>query len=308
MLSMGSEIGHSQRGDNNAYAQDNAISWLDWGKADLALAAFTRKLIATRQTHAALSTDAFLTGRPFDASALPDVEWRGAEGPLASPQEWEEPEAPLLVVVFAAATEGGTDRVAIVLNRGHGEADVQLPAARAGMGWRVLFDASAVDAPEWDAPSDDRVNAPPRATLIVAEVAAPHRQPPVRKADARLIDTLARAAGIAGDWWDVSGAHTIVARNTKIALLGALRLPAASYDDARESLRRIVDQREARAIPYSIVARKGGPVAVPLRADAAAPRARRRTGHRNRRRANDHPARGRGAGAAARSVGRARNR
>ena len=86
MLSMGSEIGHSQSGNNNAYAQDNAISWLDWGKADLSLYAFTQKLIATRKAHAALSNDAFLTGGPFDASALRDVEWREAEGELTSPE------------------------------------------------------------------------------------------------------------------------------------------------------------------------------------------------------------------------------
>ena len=41
MLSMGSELGHSQGGNNNAYAQDNAISWIDWSKADLSLFAFT---------------------------------------------------------------------------------------------------------------------------------------------------------------------------------------------------------------------------------------------------------------------------
>jgi glycogen debranching enzyme GlgX/4-alpha-glucanotransferase len=271
MLAMGSEIGHSQRGNNNAYAQDNAISWLDWSKADLSLYAFVRKLIAARQAHAALSADAFLTGRPFDASALPDVEWRGGEGELTSPQQWEEAEAPLLVAVFASPMEAGTDRVAIVLNRGRGEAVVQLPAARARMGWRVLIDASDGEAPERDIPSDDRVTAPARATLIIAEVAAPHRQPPIRMADAQLIDTLARTAGIAADWWDVAGNHTIVSRNTKIALLAALRLPASSHDEALESLRRIVEQREARAVPPSIVAREGAPLAVPLRSDAAAP-------------------------------------
>jgi glycogen operon protein len=272
MLSMGSEIGHSQRGNNNAYAQDNAISWIDWSKADLSLLAFTQKLIAVRQTQAALSHDAFLTGGPFDASGLRDVEWRGAEGELQSPEQWQEAQAPLLVVVFAAPSEGVTDRVAVVLNRGFAETIVQLPEARPRMSWRVLIDTSdAADLAEWDVSHDDRLISPPRSTLIVAEIAAPNRAPPVRKADPELISTLARSAGIAEDWWDVGGSHTIVSRETKIALLAALRLPAASQAEARESLHRIVEEREARIVPYSLVGRLDAPLGAPLRSDAAAP-------------------------------------
>jgi glycogen operon protein len=272
MLSMGSEIGHSQRGNNNAYAQDNAISWLDWAKADLSLYSFTQKLIEIRRTRAAFSSDSFLTGGPFDASGLRDVEWREAEGELTSPEQWRDGEARLLVVVLASPMEGGTDRVAVLFNRGYVETIVQLPQARAHMSWRVLIDASDLeDQAEWDVSHDDRLIAPPRATLIVAEVAAPHRQPPIRKADAQLIDTLARTAGIAADWWDVGGSHTIVARETKIALLGALRLPASSHAQALESLHRIVEEREARLVPHALVGRIDDPLAAPLRSDAAAP-------------------------------------
>jgi glycogen debranching enzyme GlgX/4-alpha-glucanotransferase len=272
MLSMGSEIGHSQKGNNNAYAQDNAISWLDWGKADLSLYAFTQKLIATRKAHPALSNDAFLTGGPFDASALRDVEWREAEGELTSPGQWQDGEARIFVVVFASPMEEGTDRVAIVFNRGAAETIVQLPEARERMAWRVLIDTSdSEDQDGWDVSHDDRLIAPPRSTLIATEIAAPHRVPPVRKADKQLIDTLTRCAGIAPDWWDVAGSHTIVAEDTKIALLGALRLPASSHAQALESLHRIVDEREARLIPPSLVGRLDAPLFMPLRSDASAP-------------------------------------
>jgi glycogen debranching enzyme GlgX/4-alpha-glucanotransferase len=272
MLSMGSEIGHSQSGNNNAYAQDNAISWLDWSQADLSLYAFTQKLIATRQAHAALSNDAFLTGGPFDASALRDVEWREAEGELTSPGQWQDGEARILVVVLAAPAQEGTDRVAIVFNRSASETIVQLPLARERMSWRVVIDTSDIeDLAEWDVSHDDRLIAPPHSTLIVAEVAAPNRLPPVRKADAQLIDTLARTAGIAPEWWDVAGNHTMVARDTKITLLSALRLPADSHAQAMESLHRIVDEREARLLPASIVGRFDAPLLAPLRSEATAP-------------------------------------
>ncbi len=49
MLAMGAETGHSQHGNNNAYAQDNAISWLDWRAADSSLAAFVGRLSAVRR-------------------------------------------------------------------------------------------------------------------------------------------------------------------------------------------------------------------------------------------------------------------
>ena len=272
MLSMGSEIGHSQQGNNNAYAQDNPISWIDWSKADQSLCAFTQKLIAVRQSHPALSADAFLTGGPFDASGLRDVEWRLAEGELTTPEQWQDAQAPMLVVVFASPAGDGADRVAVIFNRGYEEAIVQLPEARARMSWRVEIDTSDLDdLSEWDVSHDDRLISPARSTLIAAEVAAPDRPPPVRKADPQLIDTLARAAGIAEDWWDVGGSHTIVARETKIALLAALRLPAASHAQALESLHRAVDEREARPVPHAIVGRLDAPLAVPLRSDAAMP-------------------------------------
>ncbi len=62
MLAMGSELGHSQRGNNNAYAQDNAISWIDWSRADAALIAFVRRLSKIRREHPALSSSGLAVG------------------------------------------------------------------------------------------------------------------------------------------------------------------------------------------------------------------------------------------------------
>ena len=64
MLSMGMELGFSQGGNNNAYAQDNATSAIDWRAADASLIAFTARLIKARRGNPALSRDAFLTGAP----------------------------------------------------------------------------------------------------------------------------------------------------------------------------------------------------------------------------------------------------
>ncbi len=132
MLAMGSELGHSQGGNNNAYAQNNAVSWIDWRKADPALIDYTRRLIAIRREHPALSRDAFLTGQPFDTIGLPDVEWRDAGGPMTSAAQWEEPEGRVLGVVFSAPAAGGVDRVAVILNRGRDAVEIVLPPPRDG--------------------------------------------------------------------------------------------------------------------------------------------------------------------------------
>jgi isoamylase len=79
MLSMGAELGQSQGGNNNAYAQDNATSWIDWAAADPDLAKFVGGLTAARAEHLALRQDRFLTGEAQE-SPFPDVAWFDADG------------------------------------------------------------------------------------------------------------------------------------------------------------------------------------------------------------------------------------
>ena len=130
MLGMGSELGFSQGGNNNAYAQDNATSAIDWRAADASLIAFTTRLIAVRRANAALSRDAFLTGSPFDASQLPDVEWRDANGPMTQ-SGWNDPKGDVFVAVFSTPQSDGVDRVAVAMNRSNADAEVHLPSPRA---------------------------------------------------------------------------------------------------------------------------------------------------------------------------------
>jgi glycogen operon protein len=87
MLLAGDELGHSQRGNNNAYCQDNDISWLNWEQADHALLATTRELIALRQRYPALRhgswhDEATIAWRRTDGGAVDDEAWRSC-GALA---------------------------------------------------------------------------------------------------------------------------------------------------------------------------------------------------------------------------------
>ena len=264
MLAMGSELGFSQGGNNNAYAQDNATSAIDWSSADASLIAFTARLIAARRANSALSRDAFLTGSPFDASGLPDVEWRDADGAMTQ-SGWSDPEGAVFVAVFAAPQRDGVDRVAVAMNRSSDNAEVRLPPPRAGMAWRILIDTHDPDLPERWLALADRVRLRARSSLIVAEAPIAsgglHSGPPA----VETIDKLASEAGIAAEWFDVSGKRTIVSAETKIALLEAVSLDVASEAQARESLTRLVDDTERRRLPFSLVLRLDQPLVAPLR-------------------------------------------
>ncbi len=83
MLTAGDEFGRTQGGNNNAYAQDNATSWLDWEARDVALEAFVAGLAALRAAHPALADPAYLLTadwRALDGAAMTADRWTGADG------------------------------------------------------------------------------------------------------------------------------------------------------------------------------------------------------------------------------------
>ena len=83
MLLGGDELGRTQRGNNNAYCQDNEIAWFDWASADRELLAFTRALIATRRRHHALRRRRFASGAFLD-----DIRWFTPAGSAMTDPDW----------------------------------------------------------------------------------------------------------------------------------------------------------------------------------------------------------------------------
>ena len=83
MLLAGDEMGQSQRGNNNAYCQDNEITWLDWAQADSDLSEHVRQLLAKRMRIAALTQDRWWVGES-------DVRWRDAQGQVLSHEAWHD--------------------------------------------------------------------------------------------------------------------------------------------------------------------------------------------------------------------------
>jgi len=83
MLLGGDELGRTQRGNNNAYCQDNEIAWFDWASADSELLAFTRELISTRRRHHALRRRRFASGALRD-----DIQWFTPAGSAMTDSDW----------------------------------------------------------------------------------------------------------------------------------------------------------------------------------------------------------------------------
>ena len=261
MLAMGAELGHSQGGANNAYAQDNGASWLDWSQADASLTRFTASLADIRRQHPALRADRFLTGDAEDGALYPDVDWRRADGNALAPGEWDDPGGQTLVMVLTQPDQTEPDRVVLVLHRGADPIEVVLPEPRDGFAWSLLAD-SAHEARDGQI-DDAQLAVSARSMVVAAETPAPGRRP--RGVDADLLGALASAAGVSSDWWSVDGERHAVSPDTRRALLAAMRLPADTSQQARQSLRHLAEQGDLRSLPHVVVRRVGEAVILPVR-------------------------------------------
>jgi glycogen debranching enzyme GlgX len=145
MLTMGDELGRGQQGNNNAYAQDNALAWLDWAAADRDLTDFTSEIIALRASHPALRDSRPLTGQPLSTGGEPDVAWYGPDGEPLDEAGWNASDARTLVAVFAVPMrEGEVDRVCLMLHGGTTETELHLPPNAGGNPWDLAISSSPV--------------------------------------------------------------------------------------------------------------------------------------------------------------------
>src|SRR5207237_664468 len=83
MLLAGDEFGRTQKGNNNAYCQDNEMAWLDWESADRDLLEYTRRLIDMRRRHRVFRRRRWFQGRPIHGSDVTDVGWFRPEDSFA---------------------------------------------------------------------------------------------------------------------------------------------------------------------------------------------------------------------------------
>jgi glycogen operon protein len=124
MLTAGDEFGRSQGGNNNAYSQDNEITWLDWNTRDMELEAWVCELSALRRSFQPLMDLGFLNG-DVRAGGSPDVRWLRPDGGDMGVADWEQPEGRCLCMVLGHLAE--RDQLAVMINGSNEAVAFSLP-------------------------------------------------------------------------------------------------------------------------------------------------------------------------------------
>jgi isoamylase len=150
MICGGDELGRTQRGNNNAYCQDNEISWYDWALGDeqKAMLAYTKRLIALRREHPGLRRAKFFKGRRIRGTDVRDVVWLRHDGQLMNDSNWDDPKTASLAMFLSGHgldtldEEGNAvvdDDLLLVVNGSHVALDWVLPKLALTAGeWELL--------------------------------------------------------------------------------------------------------------------------------------------------------------------------
>ena len=147
MMLFGDECRRTQRGNNNAYCQDNDISWFDWKlvRKHRTLRRFCEAVAHFRRNEPAVRRENFLTGRPARQGGLPDVSWYGSHG---GPVDWNNSEVRSLVCILAAvprrdAADLVSRNVMMMFHAGFEPLRFVLPGAARDLDWRLFINTGA---------------------------------------------------------------------------------------------------------------------------------------------------------------------
>jgi isoamylase len=150
MLVAGDEFGRTQGGNNNGYAQDNEISWLDWDDVDEDLLELARRLVRFRLEHRTFRRRSFFQGRPIHGGDVSDVAWFTSAGTEMTDEEWDDRSAKSVAMFLNGATlepgrrgeENRDDSFLLLINAWEEPVAFTLPAERWGPRWQVVLDTT----------------------------------------------------------------------------------------------------------------------------------------------------------------------
>ena len=146
MILAGDEFRRTQQGNNNAYCQDNEISWLDWrlARRHHGLRRFVQTLIAFRRAEPTIRQLNFLTGRPRCEGGLPDLNWFNPDG---GPVDWTSGERSLVCMLAAclpkSVAEPTHHHVLMMFHAGTEPRRFTLPSMARGLNWRLFVNTEA---------------------------------------------------------------------------------------------------------------------------------------------------------------------
>jgi len=177
MLLAGDELGRTQRGNNNAYAQDNEISWVDWDDVDEPFLEFVQRLIALRAAHPTFRRRHFFHGRTIHGEEVRDIHWVSPTGRDMTGREWRDAMA-LTVGLYLNgnaidyADERGhrvvDDHFLVILHAGDTITDFVMPPAELAPSWWIALSSDpGLDGDATLYRPGDAVRIPPRSVVVL---------------------------------------------------------------------------------------------------------------------------------------------
>ena len=183
MLLAGDEFGRTQSGNNNAYCQDNEISWLDWEKVDLKQLEFTKEIIQFRKEHPVFCRRKWFQGKSIRGSDVNDLAWFRPDGEQMSDEDWGAGFAKSLGVFLNgdeipsvdAAGRRVLDQSFYLIFNAHWEpVEFVLPPEIWGQSWTRVLDTRNGDAPaedNWQRAAGTKINIESRSLVVMSRVA-----------------------------------------------------------------------------------------------------------------------------------------
>jgi len=179
MLLHGDELGRTQQGNNNTYAQDSELSWVDWAHADLALIEFTCSLVRLRKEHPTFRRRRFFDGRPVkrgEGEPLPDIVWLTPAGTEMEEENWDAGFGRALGMFLngngITSRDARGQRIvdvnfAIFFNAGDEPVDFAIPDAAFSPAWEIVVDTSGALADSTPRSAGETVPIPPKSLMVL---------------------------------------------------------------------------------------------------------------------------------------------
>ncbi|QHS56863.1 glycogen debranching protein GlgX [Mucilaginibacter sp. 14171R-50] len=176
MLVAGDEFGRTQHGNNNAYCQDNEISWLNWAEADESLLAFTQRLIALRKNHPVFRRRQWFRGKPVKGKGPEDIAWFLPEGGEMEDHNWDHDFARSLGIylnglglhsIDAYGEHIKDDNFYIMFNAHHEAIEYTLPGVLAHKTWQIVLDTNNDEVLEQTLNKDEKISVEGRSVVVL---------------------------------------------------------------------------------------------------------------------------------------------
>ncbi|MHB0969918.1 MAG: glycogen debranching protein GlgX [Thermoanaerobaculia bacterium] len=179
MISGGDELGRTQKGNNNAYAQDNEISWYDWENADQELIEFTRRVLEIRSEHPVFKRRGWFLGRRIRGADVSDIGWSKPDGAKMEERDWDSGFAKSLGVylnghaIYAMGPRGEEivdDSFYVLFNAHHEAIPFRLPQDQWGEEWETVLDTNDPDACPARFRAGDELRVEARSVVVMKRV------------------------------------------------------------------------------------------------------------------------------------------